>query len=488
MTISRNTMTIMLVVVFHAAAAVPARAQALTTLKIGDVTVAGSFKTRIDSWNWFGDNPDGEYTYPGSVLRVGLSDSAPEFDWQLEFALPFILGLPDNATAAGAQGALGPGANYFASNGSHRDAAQLFLKQGAVRFKQLAGVPGQSIKIGRFEFVDGGDTTPNDATMASVKRDRVDHRLIGTFGFSHTGRSIDGAQYGLERGDWMLTAVVGRPTRGAYDLDGWDELNVNLGYWSLTRRLGSKPHAAEWRTFAIAYDDYRHGVVKVDNRPVTARTADTDRITLETFGGHYLRVDETSAGTFDLLLWGAGQTGTWGAQAQRAGAFVVEGGWQPDAAGTPWFRAGWNYGSGDGDPTDATHATFFQLLPTPRQYARTPFFNMMNMSDAFGEVLVHPSRKLTLRGDVHALHLAEANDLWYQGGGPYQQTTFGYTGRPSNGHATLATLADISADYAVSPRLTVSGYYGHAAEGAVIEAIYGASAARFAYLELLVRF
>lgn len=455
---------------------------------VAQVTVSGSFKTRLDSWNWFGDNQAGEYTYPGSLLRVGVSGTSPSVDWQVEAAVPFVLGLPNNATVAGAQGALGPGANYFASNGNERDAAMLFLKQGTVRFKRLAGVPGQSLKIGRFEFVDGGETTPEDPTLATVKRDRVAQRLLGNFAFSHTGRSIDGAQYGLARGDWTVTGMIGRPTRGAYDLNGWDELDITVGYWALTRRLGSKAHAADVRTFAVAYDDNRQSPVKVDNRPLAVRTADGSRITVETFGGHYLRADETSAGIFDLMVWGAGQIGSWGTQSQRAGAFAVEGGWQPDTAGTPWLRGGWNYGSGDGNPSDGVHGTFFQMLPTPRLYARTPFFNLMNSSDFFGETIVHPTKRVTLRGDLHAIHLADANDLWYQGGGAYQASTFGFTGRVSNGQTVLATMADISADYAVSQGLTVSGYYGHAATGAVTDAIYGNSPARFAYVEFLVRF
>jgi hypothetical protein len=113
---------------------------------------------------------------------------------------------------------------------------------------------------------------------------------------------------------------------------------------------------------------------------------------------------------------------------------------------------------------------------------------MMNTSDAFGEVLLRPTKTVAIRGDVHSLRLASADDLWYQGGGAFQPSTFGYSGRPSNGRAALATLADISGDVAVSPHLGVAVYYGHVIGDAVTEGIYGDGAARFAYLELLVRF
>jgi hypothetical protein len=48
----------------------------------------------------------GEYTYPGSLLRVGLSQSTKTIDWQAEVAVPFVLGLPTDAVAPAAPRAL----------------------------------------------------------------------------------------------------------------------------------------------------------------------------------------------------------------------------------------------------------------------------------------------------------------------------------------------------------------------------------------------
>jgi len=96
--------------------------------------------------------------------------------------------------------------------------------------------------------------------------------------------------------------------------------------------------------------------------------------------------------------------------------------------------------SGDGNPNDGVHGTFFQILPTPRVYARFPFFNMTNNRDTFGELVLRPAKALTIRSDVHSLALANRDDLWYSGGGMFQPWTLGYTGRPSNGQSGLATL------------------------------------------------
>jgi hypothetical protein len=298
-------------------------------------------------------------------------------------------------------------------------------------------------------------------------------------------------QYGLDRPGTNVTVMLARPTRGVFQVDGWGELNVMVVYGAVTGQISGSTHAGEWRVFGLGYRDNRDSVLKTDNRQLEGRLADTESIDLATFGGHTLYAVETAAGAIDLLAWGAVQTGSWGELAQRGGAFSVEAGWQPNVldAIQPWIRGGWQYGSGDHDPADTTHGTFFQVLPTPRVYARFPFFNMMNVSDVFGELRIRPSRALTIRSDVHVLHLADPNDLWYQGGGAFQTSTFGYTGRPSSGQPNLATLYDLSGDITVGPHVSIGAYLSYAAARPVTQAIYdSASGARFGYVELSVRF
>jgi alginate export protein len=274
-------------------------------------------------------------------------------------------------------------------------------------------------------------------------------------------------------------------------VDGWGELDLTVVYGAMTGRVGGAKAAGEWRLFGLVYHDGRDAVLKTDNRSMAVRRADTEPISIGTFGGHYLHVTQTRAGPIDLLVWGAAQTGSWGQLAHRAGAFAAEAGWQPDGMSvlSPWIRGGYDYGSGDADPNDATHSTFFQILPTPRVYARFPFFNMMNTGDAFGELIVRPSKTIAMRADVHSLRLADPNDLWYQGGGAFQPSTFGYAGRPSNGHSNLSMLGDVSGDLLVNPHVIIGAYYGYATGQAVTDSIYpGASGAQFGYVELTLRF
>ena len=461
-------------------------------IKLGNVTVTTSLRSRVYFWDWFqptaGNN---DYQYSGNLFRIGLSQSHDSWDWDAEFAVPFLLGLPANATGTGPQqGALGLGANYFSANSSSQNAAMIFPKNLYVRLDGLGGNKGHRLQIGRFEFLDGSELAPRNATLATLKRDRVAARLIGNFGFSDVGRSFDGIHYSYGTATDNFTFLSAVPTRGVYQVDGWGWNRIGFGYAAYTHEWGTGRHSADTRFFVIEYDDFRH-ILKTDNRALAVRRADLANIRIDTFGGHSLHAIETGAGTLDLLVWGAVQTGRWGVDTQRAGALDIEGGFQPKIVPElkPWFRAGYTYGSGDGNPNDNRHNTFFQLLPTPRPYAKFPFFNMMNTEDRYGILQLRPHRKVTVTSEFHAVRLTNANDLWYTGGGAYQPWTFGYTGRSTSGRRSLGNLYDLGADYRVNRHLTPSAYFGYTQGLAAMEEIYPKGKnGSFGYLELLTRF
>jgi hypothetical protein len=269
------------------------------------------------------------------------------------------------------------------------------------------------------------------------------------------------------------------------------EIDVDFLYAALTRQLQGKSSRGEWRAFALHYHDGR-GTVKTDNRPLAVRAAETRNIRLVTLGGHALGVFDRGPGKIDVLFWGATQFGRWGALDHRAGAFALEAGYQFNARRNPWVRAGYFRSSGDGNPADGDHTTFFQMLPTPRIYAQMPFFNLMNNQDLFVEFRWKPLPRLALRTNVRHLQLSSRQDLWYAGGGAFENRTFGYAGRPSNGRSALGTLFDASFDVGVTRRTAFTFYVGGVRGGSVQAAIYPAGGshptARFIYMELTQRF
>ena len=455
-------------------------------LHIGDVTVSGLVHERYEDWNWFHSKGEPNYAYSGSFLRLMFSQKKETYDWGFELAAPILLNVPNGAVQAAPLGQLGLGGAYYAANRSNQDAASIFVKQAYLRIKGAHS----SIKFGRFEITDGGEVTPKDETLAIIKRDGISQRLIGTFGFSDVQRSVDGAVYTYSNGSWNVTASSFIPDRGVFQVDGWGWVKTPVTYASLTKQAKFGKSSAEWRVFGIYYNDDR-GVLKTDNRTAAAKALDLAAINIGTYGGHYIQAIPTPIGTFDLLGWGVLQSGRWGSLNQRSGAGAVQGGYQPAILKPvhPWLRGGYFYSSGDGNATDGTHGTFFAILPTPRVYARFPFFNEMNNRDLFGELMLRPSQKLVFRGDVHGLWLANSHDLWYSGGGAFQPWTFGFNGRPSNGATGLATLFDVSGDYQVTRGLAVGLYFGYARGGRVISAIFpGDSNAKMGFLEVNYKF
>jgi hypothetical protein len=458
-------------------------------LKLRPFDVTVNWRARAEHWNWFeGAAGNSNYTFGDSQLRVAIGQRTDRIDWQVEAEQAAILGLPNDAVVAAPQGQLGLGGTYYAANGNSSNNGNAFVKQAFAQLKKLGPT---SVKLGRFEFFDGAEAKPADLTVATLVQTRIASRLISNFGFSAVQRSYDGGQFSWNEGPNNVTAFAARPTEGVFQVDGMGELDVQVYYGAFNRSIKTRSGEASLRVFGVGYVDGRTTVLKTDNRPLAARTADHGEIKIGTYGADYVQVFHTArSGTFDVLGWGAVQTGAWGSLTQRAGAFVGEFGWQPPAdALKPWLSAGYSYGSGDGNPNDGQHGTFFQVLTTPRQYARFPFYNMMNNEDLYGTLNLRPISKLALRSELHGLRLASASDLWYLGGGAFQPSTFGFTGRPGNGSQSFATVWDISADYPLTRFLSATLYYGHASGAGTIATIYPTDHnGQLAYLETNVHF
>jgi hypothetical protein len=456
--------------------------------KLGPLNLTVNWRFRTEAWDWFEPSTPAQnaYAFEHSLLRIGLGQKTERFEWFLEGAQDTILDLPTAAVLAGRPGQLGLGGTYFAANENGQNNANAFVRQAYVAF----ALPRDGkLRLGRFTFADGAELAPKDKTLAALVNSRIAQRLIGDFGFSAVGRSFDGAQLALNSHAGNFTLLAARPTRGVYQIDAMGELDVDLFYGAYTMPVNFGKSSAEFRLFSIGYIDERSSVLKTDNRATAFRAGDHAQLRIGTYGADYVHVFHTKDhGHFDFLLWGALQNGSWGLLNQRAGAFVGEAGWQPAIHSihflNPWFRAGYSYGSGDSNPSDGRHATFFQVLPTPRPYARFPFYNMMNNEDVFASSMFRLPRSFVLRSEIHALRLASPQDLWYAGGGAFQPHSFGYTGRTTGGNRSLANVWDVSMDVPLGHGFALTTYYAHAWGKSVVENIYPAGTnAQFGYVE-----
>ncbi|MHB1699210.1 MAG: alginate export family protein [Acidobacteriaceae bacterium] len=449
------------------------------------VSISVYDRSRVDATQWYAATPTAEtYGYAESLLRIAVAQRIRKFDWLLELAVPAALDLPTDAVSPVlAQGQLGLGGTYYASNGNNSNPAAGAFKQGFARYH--FNDKDKTARLGRFEFIDGQETQPRDPGILWLQTNRIAHRLIGNFGFSIAQRSFDGVEGHYGTGGYDVTAFAARADQGVFNMNANPELNVDVQYLAFTK--SSLQDHLLVRVFGMDYHDGRTGILKTDNRPLPVRQADHKNIRLGTYGGDVVAVAQAGPGRLDFLFWGALQNGQWGAQDHSAGAAAVEGGYQlTQLATAPWLRGGWFRSTGDNNATDTHHNTFFTVLPTPRIYAQFPFYNQMNNTDEFVQVMDAPSKKLHLRSDLHFLQLTSGKDLWYQGGGAFDNKVFGYVGRPSNGHDSFATVLDASADWQVSKPVSLSFYYAKSFGKSVIGAIYPATkTAQFGYIEVV---
>ena len=426
------------------------------------LNVTGSLRGRVESWDWFSAPPaQSSYTYESSVLRVGIGQTFGNTEWYAEGSFPFFANLPAYSVAPPPEGPLGYGGDYFSVN-NQRNIAAAQLRQAFLMFRSAGG--HARVRLGRFEFADGSEATPPDNELAALKRDRINQRLLSTFNYAL--RSLDGAQLNYQSGKSNFTAMAARLVEGSFQLRALSEINAGVAYAAYTRSLAGARTRSEARIFVVLYRDGRN-VLKVDNRPQTTLETERRPILLATPGAHFVSTIHAEGGTADIVLWGAGQFGRWGSQSHQAGEFAVEGGYRFAVASQPWIRAGYSRSTGDNNPYDNRHTTFFQTLSSPRAYARFPFYILMNADDRFLQFRAVPTRKLSLRSELHSVRLSSTSDLWYDGGGPFQNETFGYQGRPGGGTSKVGLALDLSSEYALSPKTTLAFYGGIGRGGAV---------------------
>ena len=470
----------------------PARALAEAAPSWRDyVTFTLSERIRGEFVDWF-EPPPGtaargaeRYDFFASQFRAGVNVLLPHLQLTLAMQDTELANVPEDASLPPPQGNLGPGAVYFA-NTRQSPQGEPFLKLGNLTVRGA----GFTATLGRFEYRDGLETLPADATLAFLKRTRVAERLVGPFDFTHVTRSFDGGQVAWDTPEWNVTAWGARPTQGGFEVSA----NTDVGdVWlsglaATLKRLDDAP-PLDVRLFYLFYRDARDDVVKVDDRPLAVREADHDPIDIHTVGAHGLGAFDAGPGIVDLLLWGALQAGQWGTQTDLAWAWAVEAGYQlPRLPAAPWLRVGCDRASGDDDPNDDRHGTFFQLTPTPRIYAQLPFYNLMNSTDLFSELILRPHPRVVVRTDWHWLEVTEGRDLWYQGGGVTKNSLFGYSGAPAGGEHRLAQLVDVSLNVTLLQPLTLGTYFGHAFGGAVVGETFSGRDANYGFVELTYRY
>ncbi len=455
----------------------------------GRLDVNASLRTRYEVWNFF--NPetskgDNDYDFIGARSLFGLTwNLDKKLTLKVEGQATGLFDMPYGATDPNF-GPLGLGAVYRAHNRRASDGS-VFLKQAYVDIRDV-GIEGLHVRGGRFGFSEGSDALSGDPGIDWIQKFRVSQRLIGSFGWSHVGRSFDGGLIEWKKSPVQLSAAYMMPTQGGFDLAGNKSMDdIELAYAAahlVQPEFLPNSHA---RLFYIYYSDQR-GLVPVDNRPTPVRQAGGRGISFSTIGGNWTQIVPTPIGAADLLFWGVVQDGRWARQDHEAWAYALEVGFRPDGLpGKPWLRGGVNRGSGDSNPSDGEHKTFHQILPTARIYSLSTFYNLMNSEDYFAQLILKPIAGMVWRTDLHWLALTEKNDRWYFGAGATledRQIGFGYGARESKGARSLLTVLETQIAYNWNAHVSTVVYYGHHFGNTVVRRLGQSDDADFGYIEI----
>jgi hypothetical protein len=451
------------------------------------VTGTLSNLTRVESWSFFDPYPatspdqvvgEPDYTFVGDRAELGVRVDGSRFDLSGAFNYVRLENLPTNAIGPGG---FGSGAFYFAATGLSYS-YQLYLSELTLRVSEAEN--RASVALGRMPFTSGAERVSANASLETLKRERLHARLVGNFEWSYYQRRFDGARADITRPEWQLTAAVFVPTQGGF------EESTNLSMPKVQVAHGSYSRGAsssEWAAFATLYRDRRDGAAVVDNTQSDDRPVD---VTIAAFGGSHARVASTRQGELDTVLWGAVESGDWYGQSHRAASVAAEVGHRwTGVAGRPWLRAGYLWSSGDGNPADERHGTFFQMLPSSRKYALSSTYAQMNLTDAFVQAWFEPHGVKT-RIEVHAVGLANGQDLWYQGSGATASTGryFGFSGRAAGGHSSLGTVLEGTVDVPLKKYWSVNAYAGAMWGGDVVTHSFSGTRLGFWYLENVFRF
>ncbi len=442
---------------------------------------------RLESWRFFEPRPGGgepDYAFLANRLRLDVRGHWPRVDLTLAGQYVGMAGLPARATGPGA---LGTGALYFDQGGRRESSQQLYLRLASLRFPNV--LPGLDVQVGRQGYTSGAEAPSGVPKIETIKRQRLDARLVGEFEWSIYQRVFDGLRIDLTRPRWRATGVAFMPTQGGFArAAGGTMTDVVVAGGTVSSRQSGRPgRKTQVQGFAWHYRDRRPVTQRPDNTGLMAAAgADID---VTTGGAVLIGAYPAGHGEADLFAWSAMQGGRWYGDDHRALAVALEGGYQWTAApGRPWLRAGLFHASGDRDPGDGRHGTFFPMLPTVRRFSQTTAYGTMNLRDLFVQAQARPRSALGLRLDLRRLELASAADLWYAGSGATlsRGAVFGYAGRRSNGSRRLGTSVEGAVEYAATPRVSFNAFAGRVGGGPVVTGTFAGDTLWFTYLESVV--
>ena len=336
----------------------------------------------------------------------------------------------------------------------------------------------------------------------------ADERVIGSFDWNNIGRTFDAVKLRWEEKTWWLDAFASTvvvPTRGKYNqsnfLDGTENgrQQVFSGLYFSTTALGPQTvdlyalHLHEnpnprYQPAALGDTNFLTLGMRIKSKPGAFASAAPapDGKTMHD-GKSMAKPAAPKPVGLDYDFEGAFQTGE--VRGLDLSAFAVHGaaGYTFDIPWTPRLGVEYNYGTGDGDPTDKDVETFQNLFPTNHKfYGFMDVFSWQNMHDAAVSFKVQPVKAITAQFDYHAFWLASTDDVWYRANGVTAVRPLTPAARSASNYA--GSEVDVTVTWNARKWLQVQAGYSHFFAGDYLKDTGAHDDADFGYVQATFTF
>jgi Alginate export len=452
----------------------------------GETTFLVENMTRAELWRYFQPLPDAasepDYAFVGSRSTLGASYIGRR--WRARGALQYVR-LENLPARAIGPGLLGTGAAYF-FQAAGAFSYQFYLRELSLAWRSPSGL---WVEGGRLLRAAERETPSGDAAIDRLVRDEVNGRLLGDMEWSFYQRAWDGVRGGVARGRWRVSATAAVPTQGTFEESANLPLSrVRVGDVEVAVDPGGLVRHTALRVFVATYDDTRPVTSRPDNANLRVTGAD---VRVHTFGATTAGAYPWRFGYVDAVVWAAVQRGHWWDHRHRAWSATSSLGHRwTGARWRPWLRAGVTSASGDADPRDATHGTFFPMLPSGDRVSGTNVYAQMNVDDGWLAVEAAPASSLDVRVGLRSVALRSSVDRWYSGSGatvrsgPY----FGFQGRITGGETDLGRVVEAGLTWRPRRWWTLRAYGSRMTGGDAVAALFAGMRLTTAWLESTLRF
>jgi hypothetical protein len=366
------------------------------------------------------------------------------------------------------------------ANLRYKDIVRLFIEgiYAGVEDRQTGALPidenHNDIQQAFIDIRPMGSGTPLLLRVGRQEMLYGNQRLISPLMWANTRRRFDGAVAKWQGEDWNIDGFYVRPVpvdRGEglhHKPDEYDEDQHFFGIYSTYK--GWDSHGLD-----LYY------LVLLDHRPRPNSAGLAENSTLHTIGSRWWG----RSGAWDYEAEGALQLGHHGGDRVCAWTMALESGYTFEGAPmSPRVAVGFDWSTGDRDPTDNTHGTFNQLFPLGHKYfGWMDQIGRQNIIGPHVAVNLKPCDPVNFTVAYHYLWLDSNDDALYNAGGvPGRRDGTGDSGSSVGGEL------DVKMTWKIDVHQSLELGYAHFWPGSFVKGTGDDDSPDFFYLQYVLNF